>query len=389
MAKINPHFSRLHSPYIFPVIEEKLALLTSQVPPFSIINLGIGDIALPLAPAVVKAICGATEEMGVKETQKGYGPSEGYLFLREGVAKSCYGDLGISPEEIFISDGANSDTSNLQELFAQDSVIAIPDPTYPVYKATNIMAGRADTITLLPCTIENGFLPQPPSTRVDLVYICSPSNPTGVALNRDAWTRWITYARENEALIVHDHAYSAFIRSPDVPRSVYEIPGANEVVIECCSFSKTAGFTGLRCAWAVVPRALPHNLHALWKKRTTTKSNGVAYPIQRGALAALTAEGKQETQEQVDIYMKQAELLSSGLKKLGFSCFGGTDAPYIWWKTPHGMSSWQFFDTLLEKCHLVAIPGLGFGPSGEGYIRLSTFTTSEIAQEALARIRKL
>ncbi len=389
MAKINSHFSRLNSPYIFPIIEEKLAVLQSQVASSSILNLGIGDIALPLAPSVVKAICQATQEMGIQESQKGYGPSEGYAFLRENIAKTCYHDLGISAEEIFISDGTNSDTANFQELFAHDSVVAIPDPTYPVYKATNIMAGRADTIIYLPCTEENDYLPQPPSCRVDLVYICSPNNPTGVALNRKAWEKWIAYAKEHEAVIVHDHAYSAFIRSPDVPSTVYEIPGAKEVVVECCSFSKTAGFTGLRCAWAVVPKALPHHLHALWKKRVTTKSNGVAYPIQKGALAALTPEGKEETKKQVDTYMEQALLLSSGLKKLGFSCFGGLDAPYIWWKTPPGMHSWQFFDTLLENCHLIAIPGLGFGQYGEGYVRLSTFTTAEIATKALERISQL
>jgi LL-diaminopimelate aminotransferase len=389
MAKINPHYSRLSSPYIFPVIEEKMAALAKQGNAASVINLGIGDIALPLAPAIVTAICSATEEMGRKETQRGYGPSEGYPFLRETIAQNSYRQFGITAEEIFISDGTNSDTANIQELFALDCTVAIADPTYPVYLATNIMAGRGDSITLLPCTTENGFLPQPPDHHVDIIFLCSPSNPTGVALNREAWERWIAYAQREQAIIVHDHAYSAFIRSPDVPRSVYEIPGAAEVAIECCSFSKAAGFTGLRCAYAVVPRTLPHHLHAMWKKRQTTKSNGVAYPIQRGAEASYTPEGKLQVQQQVASYGQQAELLYKGLKQLGYSCYGGIDAPYVWWPTPAGVSSWEFFDQLLEKCHLLTIPGQGFGPLGEGYVRLSAFTTSEKAHEALRRIRQL
>lgn len=389
MVKINPNYSRLSSPYIFPIIEEKLAALSAKVPPSSVVNMGIGDIALPLAPALVKAICSATEEMGRQEMQRGYGPSEGYPFLRECIAKNGYEQFGISAEEIFISDGANSDTVNLQELFAADCSIAIPDPTYPVYLAANIMAGRGDFITFLPCTSENGFLPQPPSYHVDVIYLCSPSNPTGVAMKREDWEKWIAYARKEEAIIIHDHAYAAFIQSPDVPRCVYEIPGAYEVVIECCSFSKTAGFTGLRCAYSVVPRTLPHNLHAMWKRRQTTKSNGVAYPIQRGAAAALTFEGKSQIQGQVSHYMQQAGLIYKGLTDMGYSCYGGIDAPYIWWKTPVGLSSWEFFDLLLEKCYLVAIPGQGFGPAGEGYVRLSAFTTSDKAHEALRRFRQL
>lgn len=389
MVKINSHYSRLRSPYIFPIIEEKLAALQAKAPASSVVNMGIGDIALPIAPAVVKAICSATEEMGRQETHRGYGPSEGYPFLRESIAKKRYGQLGISPEEIFISEGAGNDTANLQELFAMDCIVAIPDPTYPAYLSSNIMAGRTDFITLLPCTRENGFLPQPPSHHVDLIYLCSPSNPTGVAMDRKAWEKWIAYAQKEDAIIIHDHAYSSFINSPDVPRCVYEIPGAREVLIECCSFSKSAGFTGLRCAWAVVPKALPHNLHAMWKKRQTTKTNGVSYPIQRGAAASLEAEGKAQAEEQVASYMQQAGVILKGLTEMGHSCYGGIDAPYIWWKTPEGMTSWEFFDLLLEKCHLVGIPGQGFGQGGEGYVRLSAFVTHDKAQEALRRFQNL
>lgn len=389
MVKINPHFARLSSPYIFPIIEEKLAALTQKVPASDVVNLGIGDIALPLAPTVVKAICQATEEMGQHETLRGYGPSEGYSFLRQAVAEKCYAGLGIVAEEIFISDGANSDTVNFQELFAFDCLVAIPDPTYPVYLAANTMAGRRDYIRLLSCTKENGFLPQPPDYHVDIVYLCSPSNPTGVAIDRDLWKKWIAYARKENAIIIHDHAYAGFVHSPNVPRSVYEIPGAKEVAIECCSFSKTAGFTGLRCAYAVVPQSLPHNLHPMWKKRQTTKSNGVAYPIQVGALATLQGDGKAEVTQQVSLYRQQAERIAQGLLAQGHTCYGGIDAPYIWWKTPDHLSSWDFFDLLLNKCHIIAVPGQGFGESGEGYVRLSAFTTPEKADEALRRIQKL
>lgn len=389
MVKINPHFSRLKSPYIFPIIEEKLAALTAKMPASAVINMGVGDIALPLAPAIVKAICSATEEMGRQESHRGYGPSEGYPFLRESLAENKYHGLEISPEEIFVSEGAGNDTVNLQELFSLESRVAIPDPTYPAYLTANIMAGRTDSILTLPCTLDNNFIPQPPSEHVDIIYLCSPCNPIGVAMNREAWEKWIAYARQEQAIIIHDHAYEAFIHSPDVPRSVYEIAGAKEVVIECCSFSKSAGFTGLRCAWAVVPKTLPHNLHAMWKRRQTAKTNGVSYPIQRGAAASLTGEGKKQVREQVSLYMEQAALIHKGLRAMGHSCYGGIDAPYIWWKTPKGMSSWEFFDLLLEKCHLVGIPGQGFGPGGEGFVRLSAFVLPDKAQEALRRFRNL
>ncbi len=389
MARINPHFTNLHTPYIFPIIEEKLADLQKNHPSATVINLGIGDIALPLVPAVVQAICQATEEMGHSTTRKGYGPSEGYPFLRKAIANHEYAHLDISWEEIFISDGTNTDTVNLPELFAHDSRVAIPNPTYPVYLAANTMAGRASSIIALPCTEETRFVPVPPDQPCDLIFLCSPNNPTGVALNRKELQAWVDYARSSHAIIIYDNAYVSFIRSPDVPLSIYEIEGAKEVAIECRSFSKSAGFTGLRCAYTIVPRSLPDGLHSMWKRRQATKSNGVAYPIQRGAEATFSKEGQFQVKAQVASYLEQATYLFDGLQKLGHLCYGGIDAPYIWWKTPKDLSSWDFFDRLLEQCHLIAVPGQGFGSYGEGYVRLSAFTTPNQAEEALCRIQQL
>lgn len=396
MAKVNPNFQKLRTEYIFPIIEQKLADLQKRVPAASVVNLGIGDIAQPLAPKIVSAICQAVEEMGREGTMKGYGPSDGYLFLKEAIVRHEYAHLGISPDEIFISDGANTDTAAIQEIFSASCVVGITDPTYPVYYATNVMAGRGSKIRFLPATEETRFVPQPPKEHCDLVYLCTPNNPTGVAMNREELSAWVEYAKKEKAILLVDNAYAAFVASPDVPQSIYEIDGAKDVAIEFRSFSKSAGFTGLRCAYTILPRTvLSHSgrkripLHALWNRRQGTKSNGVAYPIQKGAEAVFTPEGMSQTQAQVKSYLMQAKALREGIGALGQKCFGGVDSPYIWWKTPQGLSSWEFFDVLMNKCHLISIPGKAFGTSGEGYVRLSAFTTPEKTTEALKRIQKL
>lgn len=386
MAKLNSHFQKLKRSYIFPIIDQKLGSLKEKYPQAQVVNLGVGDIALPLAPSVAKAISEAVYEMTTVEGMKGYGPTEGYFFLRETIAKHHYVFCGIDPDEIFISDGTNSDSANIQELFSLRSTIGISDPTYPVYLDTNLMAGRTK-IVLLPCTEENGFCPLPPSTHCDVIYLCSPSNPTGVALSKDQLKAWVDYAHRENAVLLVDNAYEAFISSPDVPKTIFEIEGAKEVAVEFRSFSKSSGFTALRCGYTVLPKSVHQGkLYPLWKKRQAIKTNGVSYPIQKGALAVFSSEGQKETKTQVASYMKQAEVLRTGLNRRGFTCFGGVDAPYIWWKFPGEMTSWQFFDKLLGECHLISIPGSGFGNHGEGFVRLSTFTTLEQTTLALNKI---
>ncbi len=396
MPKVNPHFFEIKREYIFPVIERKLEELKGEHPDAQIVNLGIGDVALPLVPSLVRAICSAVEEMGRQESLRGYGPSDGYPFLKRAIAQNEYAHLGITPEEIFISDGINTDIVNILDLFHESNRIGIPDPTYPAYLDASLMGGRGKKLLMLPCLEENGFVPQPPNETCDLIFLCSPQNPTGVALTRAQLKQWIDYAKKEKAILLYDNAYTAFITSPDVPKSIFEIDGAKEVAIEFRSFSKTAGFTGLRCAYMVLCKSLMAQmgeenvpLHPLWSKRQNTKSNGVAYPIQRGAEAVYTKEGMRETRAQVDSYLDQAGTLRKGLEKLGYACWGGIDSPYIWWKTPNGLSSWDFFDLLLKKCQLISVPGKGFGKCGEGYVRLSAFTTAEKAAEALRRIEGL
>ncbi len=387
MVQLNSHFKKLKREYVFPIIEQKLAEVRGKHPHLSIVNLGVGDVALPLVPSVAKAICDATQEMTTRAGMRGYGPSEGYSFLREAISQKCYGLCGISPEEVFISDGTNGDATNVQELFSSKCKIGIPDPTYPAYLDSAIIGGRLSKVVLLPCTEESGFCPVPPTEHLDVVYLCSPNNPTGVAMTRIQLKAWIDYAHREKALLLLDNAYEAFVTSPEVPRSIYEIEGAKEVAIEFRSFSKSAGFTGLRCAYTIVPKAIQKGkLHAMWMKRQSIKFNGVSYPIQKGAEASLSPEGLKETQTQVYEYLQQGKILHTGLSKLGFSCVGGQDAPYIWWKVPAGKTSWNYFDEILEKCHLISIPGRGFGHYGEGYIRLSTFTTADQAQLALERL---
>jgi len=389
MVKFNSNFSLLKSEYIFPIIERKVIELKQKLPANEILNLGVGDIALPLAPSIGIAIQNASIEMTEKVI--GYGPAEGYEFLRSKIADFEYKGLEVSKEEIFISDGINSDATNLLDLFSSDATIGIIDPTYPAYKQAAILSGRK--VISIPCVEENYFLPIVPKDLCDVIYLCSPNNPTGVAMTRENLKSFIDYAKENGSVLIYDNAYSDFITTRDTPRSIYEIPGAHEVAIELRSFSKSAGFTGLRCAYAVVPKKLTSlhlqetiSLHTLWKKRQNIKFNGLAYPIQKGAEVFFTELGRKETSSQIDVYKEVGTYLYENLTKMGFRVFGGKNAPYIWWKTPSGMDSWEFFDLLLEKCQLIGIPGKGFGEYGEGYLRLSCFTTVENAKKAIERI---
>lgn len=403
MAKINHHYQKLAGSYLFPEIEKRVEALKKKVPHANLLNLGVGDVTTPLFPPVIAALTAASKEMGDKATFRGYGPSEGYLFLREAIAKADY--TGISPDEIFISDGANSDIANLQEIFSIDNRVALPDPSYPVYVDINVMAGRTRPllktgryggIVYLPCTEETGFQPEPPTvSHADLIYLCSPNNPTGVAMDKELLQRWVRYAKEHEAVIIYDGAYEAFVTS-GAPRSIYEIEGAKEVAIEVRSFSKSAGFTGLRCSYTVVPHALKvrdagsiHSLNALWKRRVDTKSNGVSYPIQKAAAALYTPEGQRATREAVASYLARAKILREGLQRLGYTIYGGIDSPYIWCKTPPKVPSWEFFDFLLDNAHIVTIPGIGFGQEGNGYIRFSAFAEPAAIVEALLRFKRL
>ena len=388
MARLNSYYKKLKREYIFPIIEEKLLKLQKESPHLKPINLGVGDVALPLAPSIAKAVCRATEEMATRVI--GYGPSDGYLFLKEAIVKNSYSNMGISPDEIFISDGTNTDTANIQELFSLNNTVGILDPTYPVYLDTNIMAGRHSKIKLLPCTEENGFCPSPPKEHCDIIYLCTPNNPTGVAFTKNQLKEWVLYAQRENAVLLIDHAYDAFVTSQDVPKSIFEIEGAKEVAIEFKSFSKSAGFTGLRCAYTVLPKTVHQGkLYPLWKKRQSVKSNGVSYPIQKGAEAALSPQGKEETIAQVNTYLKEAGRLKEGLTKMGYTVFGGENSPFVWWKTPNLLTSWEFCDLLLKKCQIISVPGSGFGKQGEGYVRLSAFTTPENSQTALEAVAKL
>lgn len=395
MAAINSCFQRLKRIYIFSLIEEKIDTLYQKISPNQLINLSIGDIALPLIPIATQAMSQAVLEMGTFSGLKGYGPSNGYLFLREAIANAHFATLQITPDEIFISDGINTDITNILDLFSLSCSVGIPDPAYPVYLDATILSGRTNIMTL-PCLETNQFHPQPPDEPCDLIYLCSPNNPTGIAMNKDLLTTWVNYALKHKAVIFFDHAYEAFISSADVPHSIFEIPGAKECAIEFRSFSKSAGFTGLRCSYTILPKALKArykdqeiSLHALWHRRQVAKSNGVAYPIQKGALATLLPQGQNEIKTQIHSYLAQAKALKQGLIQLGLTCYGGVDSPYIWVKTPKGKTSWEFFDELLIKCHLISIPGIGFGKYGEGFVRFSAFTTPNKIDLALKRINQL
>ncbi len=406
MARVNDHYLELKSSYLFSDIAKRVQAFGDANPGARLIRLGIGDVTRPLPPAVIRALHDAADEMGRAETFKGYGPETGYPFLAEQIAAHDYGARGVkvAPDEIFISDGAKSDTANIQEIFAPDCVVALTDPVYPVYVDSNVMAGRAgradqagryDRLVYLPCTEDNGFSPALPGRPVDLIYLCYPNNPTGAVLTHESLGAWVDYARRHQAVILYDAAYEAYIRDPDVPHSIFEIEGAREVAIEFRSFSKTAGFTGTRCAFAVVPKELtgrsatgaPVSLHALWFRRQSTKFNGVPYPIQKAAAAVYTPDGQKQVREAIDFYMENARTIRAGLAAVGLTVYGGRNAPYIWVKTPPGLGSWQLFDKLLNEAHVVGTPGAGFGPSGEGYLRLTAFGQRAETVEAIERIK--
>ena len=407
MARINENYLKLQAGYLFPEIGRRVTAFCESNPNVDVIKMGIGDVTQPLCPAVVKAMHDAVDEMAVKDTFRGYGPEQGYGFLREAIAKNDYQDRGIEivADEIFVSDGSKCDSGNLLDIFGNDNVIAVLDPVYPVYVDTNVMAGhtgpadeqgRYGKLVYMPVTAETNFEPKIPTQPVDLIYLCYPNNPTGTVASREMLENWVEYARAHNSIIFYDAAYEAFISEDDVPRSIYEIPGAREVAIELRSFSKTAGFTGTRCAFTVIPKSLngttksgvKQPIHPLWNRRHCTKFNGVSYPVQRGAAAAYSPNGKQQIAELISFYMNNARLLREGLTVAGFQVFGGVNAPYVWVKTPRKMTSWEFFDQLLQKSHIVGTPGSGFGASGEGYFRLSAFNSFENTQAAIERIQK-
>ncbi len=389
--KINENYLALKESYLFSDIAKKVAAFTAAHPDASIIRLGIGDVTLPLVPAVVEALEGASHEMGVKETFHGYGPEQGYGFLKDAI-RDYYAAKGVSLEsdEIFISDGAKSDLGNILDIFSNDNTVLVPDPVYPVYVDTNIMAGRK--IVYANANEENDFLPMPDSSvHADIIYICSPNNPTGAVYTKEQLEKWVAYALEQNAVILFDSAYESFVRDDSLPTSIYAVEGAKKCAIEFCSFSKTAGFTGTRCGYTVVPNELEFGgvkLNKLWLRRQTTKFNGVPYIIQKGAAAVFTPEGQKQIRANIDYYMENARLVSETLNKMGIWHTGGKNSPYIWLKCPNGMKSWEYFDYLLEKAHVVGTPGAGFGVNGEGFFRLTAFNSRENVLEAVERIKK-
>ncbi len=390
MPKINEHFAELNGSYLFAGIGRKIDEFQSRNPGADLIRMGIGDVTLPLVPAVIEAMHRALDEMADSFTFRGYGPEQGYEFLREAIAMHDYRSRGVNVDvdEIFVSDGSKCDVANIQELFSSRCSVAVGDPVYPVYRDSNILAGRGGRIHYLPCRAGNNFSPELPDGAVDLIYLCSPNNPTGGVMTREELGRFVDYARRNDAVILFDAAYEAYIRDPGLPHSIYEIEGAAEVAIEFRSFSKSAGFTGTRCAYTVVPKALPGKLNDLWRRRQTTKVNGVSYVVQRGAEAVYSADGRRQIGRQIAYYMENAQIIRRNLAEMGYSIYGGENAPYLWWQIPGDMTSGQFFDALLEHCHVVGTPGAGFGECGEGYFRLTAFGDRERALEALERIRK-
>jgi len=408
MIKINENFLKLQAGYLFPEISRRVAAYAAANPQAAIIRLGIGDVTQPLAPAIIEAMHAAVDEMGSAGTFHGYGPEQGYEFLRRAVIENDFLPRGVDlePDEVFISDGSKCDTGNMQEIFGLDNVVAVADPVYPVYVDTNVMAGRTGDalrhggyagIVYIPCTAENDFVPDLPAEPVDMVYLCYPNNPTGAVATREQLTRWVDYARQNRAIILFDAAYEAFISDPAIPHSIYEIDGAREVAIEFRSFSKTAGFTGIRCAFSVVPKALRAykadgtavQVNPIWSRRHSTRFNGASYISQAGAAAIYTPEGGRQVRATIDLYMQNAALIRRSLTRLGYEVYGGVNAPYVWMKTPRGLGSWDFFDILLSKANIVGTPGVGFGASGQGYFRLSAFNNPENIKEAMDRFAKL
>ena len=390
--KINARYKDLKDSYLFSTIARRVAAYTAAHPEKAVIRLGIGDVTLPLCPAVVEAMRKAVAEMGEKETFRGYGPEQGYDFLAEAIG-AYYAERGIvlDRSEIFVSDGAKSDLGNILDLFDKDNTVLIPDPVYPVYVDTNIMAGR--TIRYMDANAENGFLPLPDEgVKADLIYLCSPNNPTGAVYSREQLKRWVEYALENDAVILFDAAYEAFVRDPALPRSIFEIEGARRCAIEFCSFSKTAGFTGTRCGYTIVPQELQRggmSLNAMWLRRQTTKFNGVPYIVQRGAAAVFTPEGQRQIRENIDYYRENARIIASALRERGVWFTGGENSPYIWLRCPDGMGSWEYFDRLLEEANVVGTPGEGFGKNGEGFFRLTAFGDRANTEEAVRRIARI
>lgn len=405
MFRINDNFTKLPASYLFSEVARRVKAYADSHPGVEIIRMGIGDVTRPLCPAVIEALHAAVDDEARGETFHGYGPEQGYAFLTEKISEFDYKRRGIDiePDEIFISDGAKSDTGNIGDILSSANRVAVTDPVYPVYVDTNVMAGRAgelgadgcwDRIECLPCTAENSFVPPLPVGRPDVIYLCYPNNPTGTALTRDQLKVWVDYCRDNGALLLFDAAYEAYIREKDVPHSIYEIEGAKEVAIEFRSYSKTAGFTGIRLGYTVVPKALKGMdsnggmvaLNGLWRRRQTTKFNGASYLTQRGAEALYSEEGQRQVRETVDYYLENARMLRTGLAEAGYEVIGGINSPYIWLKTPGSMTSWEFFDYLLERYHIVGTPGSGFGPSGEGYFRLTAFNTHENTRRCVGRL---
>jgi len=404
MTQINANFLKLPGSYLFSEIARRVAAYSAEHPEKKLIKLGIGDVTRPLPAAVIEAMHKAVDEMGKSETFRGYGPEQGYDFLRNAIVENDYAPLGVTidADEIFVSDGAKSDCGNIVDIFGLDNVVAVCDPVYPVYVDTNAMAGRAgeyneqtgmwSNLHYMPCTAENGFSPEIPNCKVDLIYLCFPNNPTGAVATRSQLQAWVDYANANGSVILYDSAYEAFITESDVPRSIFEIEGAKTCAIEFRSFSKTAGFTGTRCAYTVVPKALQRggaSLNAMWNRRQCTKFNGVPYITQRGAEAIYSPEGKKQVKENIAYYQRNAKVIFDGLKSAGLTVSGGVNSPYIWCKTPNNMGSWEFFDKLLQQANVVTTPGAGFGPSGEGYIRLTAFGGAEATEEAVARIKAI
>ncbi len=403
MLKLNDNYLKLPGSYLFSTIAKKVSEFVQANPDKKIIKLGIGDVTLPLTESVIRAMHEAVEEMGKKETFRGYGPEQGYEFLRRAIAENdyCARGVDIAPDEIFVSDGAKSDTGNIGDIFAADCRVAVCDPVYPVYVDTNAMAGRAgeydtqkgmwDNLIYMPCTEENGFMPKLPEETPDIIYLCFPNNPSGAAMKKDELKKWVDYANEKKAVILYDAAYEAYISEDDVPHSIFEIEGAKTCAIEFKSFSKNAGFTGQRCGYTVIPKELKAGgveVRSLWNRRHTTKFNGVPYVTQRAAEAVYSESGKKETRKLIEYYMENAKIITEGLKNAGFTVYGGVNSPYVWLKVPNNMTSWEFFDMLLDKASVVGTPGSGFGPSGEGYFRLTAFGSRESTKEAIDRITK-
>ena len=406
MALVNEHFLKLPNNYLFADVAKKVNVFKVSHPTTKVISLGIGDVTQPLCPAVIKAMHKAVDEMGTADGFKGYGPEQGYTFLRKAIVKNDFLPRGIhfDTSEIFINDGAKSDTGNIQELVRWDNSIGVTDPIYPVYIDSNVMIGRAgemkdgrwSNVIYMPCTAENNFIPQIPDRRVDIIYLCYPNNPTGTVISKEELRKWVNYALKNDTLIFYDAAYEAYIQDPDIPHSIYEIKGAKKVAIEFHSYSKTAGFTGIRCGYTVVPKEVTAStlngerisLNELWNRRQCTKFNGTSYISQRAAEAIYTPEGKEQVKETISYYMENARTMRETLDSLGLETFGGENAPYIWLKVPDKEDSWRFFDRMLYNAHIVCTPGVGFGPSGKGYVRFTAFGNHEDCAEAMERLKK-